>query len=516
VRLSELIGSIPVKQITGASGKDPVIGSIHYRCQAVTPGGLFVAIPGHAADGHDFIDTAFSHGAAAVIAQRPVRSPGVVVTVEDSRKALSAVAAAFYGHPSATLCTVGITGTNGKTTTAYLIESILTAAGRRVGVIGTINYRYGGKTFQNPVTTPESLDLQRILAEMRTAGMTHAVMEVSSHGIDLSRIAHCLFDLGVFTNLSQDHLDYHGTMDAYRGCKQRLFTEYLPQKPGARAVINADDRLGRELIEKRVVPVLTFGRDPENDIRAETPRQDLDGISATLITPGAKLRFRSLLVGAHNIENILAAAGTGVSLGVAPETIRQGIEALTAVPGRLERIPNAIGRSVFVDYAHTPDALENVLKALKAISSGRIICIFGCGGDRDRKKRPLMGKIAGVYADLAIVTSDNPRSEPPLAIIEQIRQGLIRKSPHAYTPGDLCAGFSAKGHLIEADRKKAIFQGIFVSAPGDAVIIAGKGHETYQIVGKETLPFDDRAVAQAALTHCAENRWDRTWGVNHA
>jgi len=499
MKLSELIKTVPIRRISGADGRYPEIGSIHYRAQDVRPGGLFVAIPGHSADGHDFIDLALSRGAAAVMVEKPVQTGAVVITVENTRKALSAVAASFYGNPSEKLCVIGITGTNGKTTTSYLTESIVLKAGYRVGVIGTINYRYDGNMFDNPVTTPESLDLQRILAEMATAGITHAVLEISSHAIDLFRIADCFIDIGVFTNLSQDHLDFHGDMETYWQSKQRLFTEHLSKKSKVSAVINCADEKGRKLLQRLTVPTLGYGLAAESRIRPTHIRQDLKGIGATIQTPEGSFHFHSPLVGRHNLENILGATGVGLALGLGLETIRAGIEAVSAIPGRLERIPNRIDRFVFVDYAHTPDALENVLTALRAVTRKRMICIFGCGGDRDHQKRPQMGKIVGRLVDLAIVTSDNPRTESPAAIIEQIQEGIIRTSPRQYQSADLKQGFTDRGHVIEPDRRSAIRLGILVSRPGDAVLIAGKGHETYQIIGKETIPFDDRIEAQIAL-----------------
>ncbi len=499
MKLSELIKAIPVRRITGTGGELPEVTSIHYRAQEVKPGGVFVAIPGTVSDGHAFIDTAVSRGAAAVISQHPVRSRVPVAVVDDSRKALSAAAAAFYGHPSRKLCVVGITGTNGKTTTTYLIESILKAAGHSVGVIGTVNYRFLGKTFPNPVTTPESSDLQKILSDMAAGGVTHVVLEVSSHAIELHRVADCRMDVGVFTNLTQDHLDFHGSMDRYWESKRRLFTVYLPQKKEASAVVNTDDARGKILASELKIPVFRYGKDVDNEIRETGSRQDLDGISATVETPSGSFAARSPLVGAHNIQNILAATGAGVALGVELPAIGRGIENVAAVPGRLERLADSLGRFVFVDYAHTPDALENVLTALHAVSRGSIICIFGCGGDRDKAKRPKMGEIVGELADLAIITSDNPRTEAPLDIIEQTRIGVVRSSPIAFDPAQLKAGFQGKGHLIEPDREKAIRLGIFASSPGDSVLIAGKGHETYQVIGKQAFPFDDRIQAAKAL-----------------
>lgn len=506
MKLSGLAEKIEFRAITGTNGGDPEVRSIHYRAQDVTPGGVFVAIAGHSADGHEFIDKALKRGAVAVIVQRPVDKPVVTVAVENTRKALSALAAAFYGEPARQLCIVGITGTNGKTTTAYLVESIFRKAGFQVGVIGTINFRYGGRTFPNPITTPESLDLQRILSDMRAAGVSHVVMEVSSHAIDLFRVADCWPDVGVFTNLSQDHLDFHGDMETYWQCKQRLFLELLPKKKNAAAVVNCTDRRGAELFEKLTVSALSYGTGAEHAIRSVSVTQDLTGCRGEIRTPAGTFSLKTPLVGLHNVENILGAAGVGVAMGLPIATIQAGIEDISGIPGRLERIPDRSGRFVFVDYAHTPDALEHVLTALRSLARGHIICVFGCGGDRDRKKRPQMGEIAGRLADLTVVTSDNPRTEPPEAIIDEILPGVARSAPRRYRPADIRTDLPERGHVVVPERREAIQIGIRAARPGDTVLIAGKGHETYQILGRRTLPFDDRKEAVQALGDMENHR----------
>jgi UDP-N-acetylmuramyl-tripeptide synthetase len=491
------------RSVLGAGETDPEIGSIHCRAQDVQPGGVFVAITGSSADGHDYIDEALSRGARAIVIQKETEVDGLAIKVTDTRKALAILAAAFYGNPSEKLFLIGITGTNGKTTTAYIVEGILQQAGYRVGVIGTVNYRYAGKVFDNPVTTPESMDLQRILAQMQKAGVTHVVMEVSSHAIDLFRIQHCWFDVGVFTNLSQDHLDFHGDMNAYWSTKKKLFRAYLPSGPKknrVRAVINCHTAWGRELAEDLEISVLRVG-DPENaGVNGIEFQCRLDGISGRIQTPEGDFGFQSPLVGRHNLENILCAAGVAAALGLDPEVIRDGVESVAHVPGRLERIENQSGRFVYVDYAHTPDALENVINALLDLSPDRIICVFGCGGDRDRKKRPLMGQIATRQCDLSVITSDNPRTEKPIAIIEHILAGIKNQNSRAYSPAELKDGFQNRGHVVEPNRQRAITLGIEVSRPGDTILIAGKGHETYQVLGKTTVPFDDREEARKALT----------------
>jgi UDP-N-acetylmuramoyl-L-alanyl-D-glutamate--2,6-diaminopimelate ligase/murE/murF fusion protein len=494
---------------------DMDIESIHYRAQEVLPGGMFVAIKGQTADGHDFMHQALKKGAAAVVTQNEPPQPylnqrldqadqtqAINIQVSDTRKTMADLAARFYGDPSQDMILIGITGTNGKTTVAYLIESILLQAGHKTGAIGTINYRYADKTFNNPLTTPESLDLQRILAQMRSAGVTHVVMEVSSHAMELYRIRRCWFDVAVFTNFSQDHLDFHGNMQAYWSSKKKLFTEYLSRGPKSKqaiAVINCNDPRGRELADSLKVPVVKTGSTADCEIKAENYQCELIGTTGKAATPGGSFDFKTPLVGVHNVENILNAVGVGSALKIAPPIIRNGIEALSAIPGRLESISNSTGRFVYVDYAHTPDALENAVSAIKEIAPARIICVFGCGGDRDQKKRPLMGAVVARLCDLAIVTSDNPRSEDPLAIIDQILPGIRQANGVEYSPRDLRAGFETKGSVVEPDRRRAIELGIHASRPEDAVLIAGKGHETYQILGDTTIDFDDREEARQAL-----------------
>ncbi len=516
MKLARLIGDMRISRLNGRPTRrqgdavpflqpNPDITSLHSRAQNVKPGGLFVAIQGFAADGHDYVEQALANGAAAVVAQKAVElSSGVpLILVEDSRKALATLAASFYGHPSEKLVMVGITGTNGKTTTSYLVERILSAAGFTPGVIGTVNYRYAGQVYDNPVTTPESLDLQRILHRMLAVGVTHVIIEVSSHALDLHRVDDCWMDVGVFTNLSQDHLDYHKDMETYWGCKKKLFSDILrsgPKRMRAAAVINRNDPRGEELIGIAGLRIITAGDAQGNTVRSDIHRQDLSGIAGRIHTPAGSFDFRSPLVGRYNCENIHCAAGVAVALGISMPAIKAGIETTAVIPGRLEPVPNQGGRFVYVDYAHTPDALRNVLTALTAIADRRVLCVFGCGGDRDRGKRPQMGQIAAQICDLTVVTSDNPRSEPPLAIIDQILAGTRQVCRREYRAAELSNGTPEKGYTVEPDRRKAIRLAIAASRPGDTVLIAGKGHETYQILGGKTIAFDDRSVAAQALT----------------
>ncbi len=514
MKLSDLLNPLYERKVSVAIPvendlEDIEIKSIHYDSRKVKPGGLFVALTGFHTDGHDHINDAVGRGAVALLVDRPMTAPVATLQVSNTRQSLAALAARFYGYPSRELVVIGITGTNGKTTTSYLIENILAAAGLKVGVIGTINYRFGGKKADAPVTTPEALDLQRILRRMRTEKVTHVVMEVSSHALALNRIDGCELDVAVFTNLSQDHLDFHKDMIGYWACKKRLFTEILsigPKQAIARAVINRDDPRGDQLARELALPVVTVGLGEENNVRPIQVDMGQNGIRGSLHLENnivgrapAHLRFHSSLTGEFNLENILCAAGACAAINIAPDAIRAGIENTRSVPGRLEPVENDAGIYVYVDYAHTPDALENTLKTLKRIAAGRLICIAGCGGDRDRGKRPRMGRIAVGLSDLTILTSDNPRSEPPMAIIEDMLTG-INNGFRPYTADTLPGPTDRPGYVVEPDRRQAIRLGIGVATYGDTVLIAGKGHETYQIIAGRKNPFDDRLEAAKALS----------------
>jgi len=538
MKLSELLAGLPSTRIRQARRPGPggilpdlphglhpdlEITSIQNVAQKVEAGGMFVAVKGHVFDGHRFIGEALRRGASAVVHQEdlpgdlPVPDPGAdtaFVGVADTRKALAALSAGFFGRPSEKLTLIGVTGTNGKTTTSFLIEKVLEAAGFRVGVIGTLNARYPGTVLNNPVTTPESIDLQRLLAEMVGAGVTHVVMEVSSHALDLHRVDHCAFDGAVFTNLTQDHLDYHGDMEAYWASKRRLFTEHLARgvkRERAWAVLNGEDPRGRELDRLLAIPRLRVGRTAQHPVHPEGVRLGPEGTTARIVTPAGAFDLHSPLVGAHNLENLLSAAAAGVLLKLPPERIRRGLEAVSAIPGRLERVPDPDGRHVYVDYAHTPDALLNVISALKRVGGNRsrLICLFGCGGDRDRGKRPLMGEIAGRLCDIALLTSDNPRTENPADILSMILAGVRKTAAVPLDPERTAGETSEKGFLVEPDRKKAIRLGIRLTRPGDTLLIAGKGHETYQIVGSRTVPFDDRLEALGAMEELRRNSGKR-------
>lgn len=491
---------------------DVPISGIQTRAQDILPGQLFLAIKGYSADGHDFIRTALDRGAAAVVAQSNPDRLDRVFLVDHSRRAAGTIAARFYGDPSRDLFLTGVTGTNGKTTITYLLEQIFLAAGHRCGVMGTINIRHNGKILDTPTTTPDAVTIQKTLAEMKQAGITHVIMEVSSHGLDQFRVNGCRFDMGIFTNLTQDHLDYHPDMTAYYQCKKRLFTDFLSgPTPGGRvsAVINIDDDWGARLARELPFPILRAGTgNPEAgdapDISAKDIMDSIQGLSGRIDLNGRSITFSSPLTGWFNLENILCAAGAAHGAGVSSMHIQQGLAACTGVPGRMEKVPNALDRYLFVDYAHTPNALESVLNTLKDRATRRLITVFGCGGDRDRSKRPLMGEIACRHSDVAIVTSDNPRSEDPDLVIEDILEG-IRKTgaPVLPWPGTTGTGNPGEyadftGVIAHKDRHQALFAAVAMSRPGDIVLAAGKGHETYQITREGTRHFDDREHLAAA------------------
>jgi UDP-N-acetylmuramoyl-L-alanyl-D-glutamate--2,6-diaminopimelate ligase len=499
IALSRLLAGLEGCRVRG--DENPAVTGVAYHSGEVTPGGIFVALKGARTDGHRFVAEAIRRGAAAIVSEQENEIPAGVtaVGVDRARLALAHLAAAFYGHPSRELTLVGITGTNGKTSTTYLLEAILSRAGRRVGVIGTVNYRAGDKTWPAPVTTPESLDLQRLLRAMRNEGVSHVCMEVSSHALDLNRVDRAAFDVGVFTNLSQDHLDYHRDLEDYFAVKSRLFLEILADGGGAPglAVLNLDDPRGRELRRRVSVKALTYGCHPDSQVRPLSYQFRPDGIQARLTSPMGEMEIDSSLVGPFNLANILAAAATALGLGLTPAEVAQGIAALNGVPGRLERFGPPAGPAVFVDYAHTPEAVTQALGALQQLKFNRIITVFGCGGDRDRKKRPLMGRAAAAGSQLVVVTSDNPRSEDPLAIIKEIEPGVRTAGLAPVT--EAAARQGNPGYLVVPDRREAIRLAVSLARPGDAVLVAGKGHEDYQIWGTERRHFDDREEAARAL-----------------
>ncbi len=506
MELRELLEGVEVKKVIGETLKE--IEGVAYHSKQVRKGFLFAAIRGMEVDGHRFIEEAVERGAEAVVSEEDREIPSrTMIFVPDSRRALAKISSNFYGDPSSQVRLIGITGTNGKTTTTYLLESIFEKAGCNVGVIGTISYRFGQKITPAPNTTPESLDLQRILREMVREGTSHVIMEVSSHGLDLDRVFGCQFDSVVFTNLTSEHLDYHKTLEQYFESKRKLFSDYLIRSPkqGRFAVTNGDDARGEEIVRGVDLPVIRYGRSPSCDITADQVTSSFEGLSCRLRTPKGVISIQSKLIGDFNLHNILAAAAVGIGMDVSLETLKEGVEGLEGVPGRFEKVQNKKDIHVVVDYAHTHDALEHVLLGLKRIlgrsspNDARMITVFGCGGDRDRTKRPLMGNVAGRYSDLAILTSDNPRTEDPLAIMDEVEGGLKSIPLKEYSSNEIGSWRSKKGYLRIPDRREAIRTAIRLAQPSDAILIAGKGHEDYQIIGKKKFPFDDRIEAKAAL-----------------
>lgn len=512
MKLSELIKNCPGIEPSvdsAATLNDLDISSVTADSRQVEKGALFIAVKGFVSDGHDYMGQAFEKGAAVVIAQENPDQFEHVILVENTRQCAALVAANFYNHPSRDLTFVGLTGTNGKTTISWLIESIFTAAGYETGVIGTINIRYKGQETDNPMTTPDSIELQRLLSQMKEAGVTHVIMEVSSHSLDLNRVDGCRFDVGVFTNLTQDHLDYHPDMDVYFECKKKLFTRFLDphcpdiQRPSKGfAVVNTDDLKGRDIFNAIGYDKFGTSTRKQTDIYSTNIKDDINGLSGSICLPGSCFDFCSALTGQFNLENILSAVGAAHALKIKPDTIKMGIEACKIIPGRLEKVENTIDRHLFVDYAHTPDALKSILTALKQRVPKRLITIFGCGGDRDNAKRPLMGKIAAGLSDIAIVTSDNPRTENPDAIISEILDGMT--DFNRLEPSQIKSNLSQTGFIVEPNRKQAIQTAIAVSGPQDTIIAAGKGHETYQITNSGTIHFDDVEELESAAKAFAD------------
>lgn len=473
---------------------------VAYDSRRTRPGHLFVAIRGFKDDGHRYLEEALQNGAVALLVEEPLPVPIPpaipVLRVASARQALADVACRLHQHPSRRLRVIGVTGTNGKTTTTHLIRAILMERGDRVGLVGTVHNYIGDDVLPVEHTTPESVDLQDYFSRMVAAGSRYAVMEVSSHALTLHRVRGVEFDIGVFTNLTQDHLDFHRDMTEYREAKGLLFAGLGANatKEGPRAaVLNADDPASRRYRELSRVPVLTYGLGPGADVRAREVSVRPGGAAFTLVTPQGEVPLRLALTGRFNVYNALAAATVALVEGVDLATVQRALERTRRVAGRLEAVDAGQPFGVFVDYAHTPDGLENVLRSVREFTPGRVIVVFGCGGDRDPGKRPKMGRIAGELADYVVVTSDNPRTEEPEAIIDQIVQGL--QGTRAVQGG----------YEREPDRARAITRALEMAQPADVVLIAGKGHETYQIFKDRTIPFDDREVARRVLTE----QWSR-------
>ena len=486
MQLKHLIAHLKTLELQGLDDRE-VVG-ITYDSRRVTPGMVFVAIPGRNQDGHQFIPNAIDRGAAAIICEQngflPQRT--VRIKVADSRAALAHVAAVFYQRPSSQLKVIGVTGTNGKTTVAFMIKAILEAAGIKTGLLGTIRYEIGERIIPAQRTTPEALEVQQMLAQMVRAGCQACVMEVSSHALEQKRVAHVEFDVAIFTNLTRDHLDYHGTMENYYAAKKKLFTTLRSPVKKSVAAINIDDDFGGRLAMDNELEVrLTYSLRQQSHIRATDVQLARDVTRMRIETPAHQFTCRLPLIGRHNVYNALAAAAAAYALRLEPDGIQKALESMPPVPGRLESITHGQPFAVLVDYAHTDDALFNVLTTLREITPGRLLLAFGCGGSRDAGKRPKMGKVAAELADFSLITSDNPRKESAAAIAAQIEIGFrtVRQD----------------GYRIELDRRRAIEDLIRAARPGDTVLIAGKGHETYQEFEDTVVPFDDRAYAQETL-----------------
>jgi UDP-N-acetylmuramoyl-L-alanyl-D-glutamate--2,6-diaminopimelate ligase len=507
MRLSNLLSALPPEShriVSRSPDGDPPIRGVGYDSRTTAPGDAFFALRGAQADGHDHLAQALERGAAAAFVETipgdlDLREVPAVV-VEDSRRALAPVSAHFFGAPSHELFLIGVTGTNGKTSTTYLVESMLAAASRRTGLIGTIEVRYAETRHSSLNTTPESLDLQRTLRAMRDARVDTVVMEVSSHGLELGRVDSCQFSVGAFTNLTQDHLDFHGDMKAYLASKLLLFRRHLVA--GGFAVLNIDDpaspsfEAAAQSAGARIVRV-TRRAEVDADVRLLEAEVGLEGTRVRLLLPGGELRVDLPLVGDFNVENALVACGIGVAADLPLDAVAKGIDQCPQVPGRVERVgADLVGApTVIIDYAHTPDAVDKLLAALRPLCRGRLVVIFGCGGDRDRAKRPLMAQAVARHADRAVATSDNPRSEDPERILDDLApgmHGLQRVEPAALDA-------TASGWSRIADRREAIACAVDIARPEDTVVIAGKGHEDYQIVGRERLPFSDPEQALRAL-----------------
>jgi UDP-N-acetylmuramoyl-L-alanyl-D-glutamate--2,6-diaminopimelate ligase len=495
---------LAVDEVEEAAGDlDQEVKGLTYDSRKASVGQVFFAIPGEKVDGHEFIGEAVRRGATAFVFSRPGDWPRTLtsVRVKNVRRTLGLWAGHFYGRPSLKLKLIGVTGTNGKTTLTYLIEAILRAGGMEPGVIGTINYRYRGCEIPSHHSTPESLDLQELLDTMIRVGVNAVAMEVSSHALVQERVRGLDFDVGVFTNLSRDHLDYHRDMDDYFDAKSKLFTDFVKNsgKSNKAAVIFGEDPRASVLMAKARdadLDVWSYGEGRQWDIHPLAIEKDVTGLRGKIDAKGQVIEFISPLIGAANLQNIMGAAGVGLALGLEASAVTQGIRQLKAVPGRLEKVANALGITVLVDYAHTPDALEKVLGAVRPLTRGRLITVFGCGGDRDRGKRPLMGEIAARLCDVVVVTSDNPRTEEPSAILNEVIGGIERTNLKKLPEVQLK---NRSGYYAEVDRREAIRVALRAARPGDSVLIAGKGHEDYQILGTTKIHFDDREVVREEL-----------------
>jgi UDP-N-acetylmuramoyl-L-alanyl-D-glutamate--2,6-diaminopimelate ligase len=494
MNLAEIIKTVEALSVDGTLDRE--ITGITYDSRRVMPGNMFVAVRGGRTDGHRFVDAAIDRGASAVVLESDGSFRRVVtrIKVSDARRSMAQASAQFYNHPSQKLKVVGITGTNGKTTTAFMVRAIMEAAGLPCGLLGTVQYQIGQRVIPASRTTPESVEIQEMMSQMLRAGCGGVSMEVSSHALDQSRVAEVDFDVAVFTNLSQDHLDYHGTMENYFESKVRLFSALGTVRKAGRAVVNADNAYGRELIKRLGGDhaVVSYGVKSAAVVRATDVRVSPEGSYFVVHTPQGSIPMSLPLIGRYNVSNALAAISAGLALDIDLETIEPALAKFRPVPGRVERISTKEEYAVFVDYAHTADALRNVLITLSELTRGRLIVVFGCGGDRDKGKRKSMGQAAAELADFSILTSDNPRTEDPREILGQIEEGFWSSTVRRY-------------QVIE-DRREAIERALDIARPGDTVLIAGKGHEAYQEFADTVVPFNDRVVVEE-YSHLSGTRW---------
>ena len=487
--IKELADLLPKVTVTGDI--DRWIEGIEHDSRKIGKNILFVCIPGTKVDGHDFIAQAVKNGAVAVLVEKDIAEiDGVtIIKVEDVRAAIQQIVPYFYDYPAKKMRMIGITGTNGKTTISYLIRAILRKAGFKVGVIGTIQISIEDEVLPIHNTTPDIIDLQAILANMQAQGMDYVVMEVSSHALALNRVAGCEFDTAVFTNVTQDHLDFHKTFENYIAAKAKLFTSLTAAencKPNKTAVVNLDDLAAKEMLAHTRCRCISYGIQADTDIKAENINVLPNGANFSIHSSFANLDLALKITGIFNVYNVMGAVGAAFAEGIDADTVKRALETFTSVPGRFELVDEGQAFSVIVDYAHTPDGLENILKTARQIAKNRIITVFGCGGDRDRTKRPIMGRIAANLSDVIIATSDNPRTEYPEFILSQVEAGILEV-------------IGNKEHKKITDRKLAIEQAILMAKAGDIVIIAGKGHEDYQILKDKTIHFDDKEVAREVL-----------------
>ncbi|GGN49258.1 UDP-N-acetylmuramoyl-L-alanyl-D-glutamate--2,6-diaminopimelate ligase [Oceanobacillus indicireducens] len=485
MKLSELIQTLPFISLTEEAGEIEIT-AIYTDSRQVTPGSLFICIEGFQTDGHLYVQDAIEKGARVIIAEKEVESKVPVIYVNDSVRALAIIASAFYDSPTTALPLIGITGTNGKTTVSYLLDAIYNHFGKKTGVIGTIHNKVGERLKETNNTTPDALILQQLFHDMRNSGVEQVIMEVSSHGLDLGRVYGCDFDTVIFTNLSQDHLDYHKNEFNYFFAKSQLFSRLGNTYDGRRkySIINADDKYVGMLKKTSAFPTITYGIDSEADVMADDIELSQDCTIFQLKTPVGTVKITSRLTGKFNIYNMLAAASAALINDIPLHIIKDTLQVVPPIPGRFETVDFGQPFGVIVDYAHTPHAVKNILETCKELKTGKLYCVLGCGGDRDPAKRPLMAREAVWHADYAIFTSDNPRTEDPRAIIDDMVQALD--------------GYEQTYEII-IDRKAAIEKAMSIAEAGDLVVIAGKGHETYQEIAGEKYPFDDRIVAKNAF-----------------